>query len=182
MMPIYFFLSSIASGIALVILVEMWIAKAFGRSYKIDQLAAMGKVAFWALLVYEVVRVSDVAIRGQFASAFSGAKGALFLTEIALGGVIPLLMLALPKVRKTPALLGIAAFLSMGGIIFNRTNVVLFAMDLKGPMPQIAPSSYMPSLVEWAIPIGLIATTILLIGVGARFLPVLSKDEGSSQA
>lgn len=179
-MPIYFFLSSIASGIALVILVEMWVAKAFGRSMKVDQLASVGKIAFWALLVYQVVRVSDVAYRGQLGSAFSGSTGALFLTEIVLGGVVPLVMLALPKVRKTPSLLGIAAFLSMGGIIFNRTNVVLFAMNLKGPMPQIAPSSYTPSFVEWAIPIGLIATTILLINLGARFLPVLSKDEGST--
>src|ERR1043165_5475060 len=31
MMPVWFFLSSIAAGLALVVLVEMWIAKAWGR-------------------------------------------------------------------------------------------------------------------------------------------------------
>ncbi len=51
-MPISFFLSSIAAGTALVILIEMWIAKAWKRQLRITQLAAMGKITFWSLLVY----------------------------------------------------------------------------------------------------------------------------------
>jgi formate dehydrogenase iron-sulfur subunit len=61
-------------------------------------------------------------------------------------------------------------------------NVVIFGMTLKGPMPQIAPSSYTPSLVEWGLPIGLVALTILLISLGIRYLPVLSKDDTSAHA
>lgn len=178
-MPVAFFLSSIAAGIALVILIEMGVAKVFGRALRINQLATLGKVALGSLLLYETVRVADVAVRGQLGAAFSGGLGVLFLIEIVLGGVVPILMLAAPKVRRTPSLLGIAAFLSMGGIIFNRMNVVIFGMDLKGPMPQIAPTSYIPSLIEWAIPISLFALTALLIGLGARYLPVLSKEEGA---
>src|SRR6201981_379448 len=81
-MPISFFLSSIAAGTALVILVEMWIAKGWSRPLRIPQLAAMGKITFWALLVYLIFRIGDMAIRGQFADAFSGRLGALFGTEI----------------------------------------------------------------------------------------------------
>ena len=44
-MPVNFFLSSIAAGTALMILVEMWIAKAWKRQLRHDQLAALGKVA-----------------------------------------------------------------------------------------------------------------------------------------
>ena len=104
----------------------------------------------------------------------------LFLIEILLGGVVPLVMLAMPKVRETPSLLGIAAFLSMGGIIFNRINVVLFAVNLPGPIPQVASSTYVPAWVEWALPLGLVAATVLLISLGSRFLPVLSKEEGDN--
>ena len=60
-MPISFFLSSIAAGTALVILVEMWIAKAWNRQLRITQLAAMGKITFWSLLVYLVFRLGDMA-------------------------------------------------------------------------------------------------------------------------
>ena len=37
---------------ALIILVEMWIAKGWGGQLRIAQLAAMGKITFWSLLVY----------------------------------------------------------------------------------------------------------------------------------
>jgi formate dehydrogenase iron-sulfur subunit len=65
----------------------------------------------------------------------------------------------------------------MAGIIFNRVNVVLLAMTLKGPMPQIAPAKYFPTVFEWGVSLGLIAATIFLFGLGARLMPVLSKEE-----
>ena len=58
-------------------------------------------------------------------------------------------------------------------------NVVLLAMDLRGAMPQTLPESYMPSIVEWGISIGLIAATIFLFGLAARLMPVLPKDRPS---
>jgi formate dehydrogenase iron-sulfur subunit len=67
----------------------------------------------------------------------------------------------------------------MLGVVFNRVNVVLLAMDLKGPMPQIAPEAYAPSIFEWGISIGLIAATIFLFGLGARLMPLLPKDEAA---
>jgi formate dehydrogenase iron-sulfur subunit len=171
-----FFLSSIAAGTALVILVEMWIARAWARQLRTAQLAAMGAVTFWSLLVYLGFRLGDMAVRGQLASAFSGSMGALFASEILLGGVVPLLLLARRPMRTRPGVLGTAAFLTTAGVVFNRVNVVLFAMTLKGSMPQISPETYMPTIVEWGISIGLIAATIFLFGLGARMMPVLPKE------
>ena len=85
-MPVSFFLSSIAAGTALVILVEMWIAKAWRRAAR-RPAGRDGKIAFWALLVYLVFRLGDLAIRGQLAGAFSGPLGALFAAELILGGL-----------------------------------------------------------------------------------------------
>ena len=175
-MPVYFFLSSIAAGTALMVLVEMWIAKAFGRALRVPQLAAMGQVAFWALLAYLSLRLGDVLVRGQL-GLVGGPKGGLFLVEVALLGVLPLALLSSAKVRETPRLLGLGAFLSMAGVVFNRMNVVVFGMTLKGALPQLGPQSYFPSLVEWGISLGLIAATIFLFGLGVRHLPVLPKEE-----
>ena len=58
-MPISFFLSSIAAGTALVVVIEMWIAKAWKRQLRTTQVAAMGKITFWSLLVYLVFRLGD---------------------------------------------------------------------------------------------------------------------------
>ena len=178
-MPVSFFLSSIAAGTSLVILTEMWIAKAWRRQVRISQLASMGQIAFWSLLVYLVFRMGDLILRGQFSSAFSGKLGVLFVIEIVLGGILPLILLGQNALRRDPRTLFLGALLATCGVIFNRVNVVLLAMDLKGPMPQMAPKLYSPSIFEWGISIGLIAATIFLFGLGARLLPVLPKEDVS---
>ena len=71
------------------------------------------------------------------------------------------------------------ALLATLGVVFNRVNVVLFAMTLKGSMPQVSPETYSPTIVEWGVSIGLIAATIFLFGLGVRMMPVLPKEQTS---
>jgi formate dehydrogenase iron-sulfur subunit len=176
-MPVSFFLSSIAAGTSLVILCEMWMAKAWGRRLQIPQLTAMGNISFWSLLVYWAFRLVDMAVRGQFSGAFSGSLGVLFAAEFFLGGIVPMVLLGTAPLRARPGLLFLGALLTTAGVVFNRVNVVLLAMELKGSMPQIAPASYTPSIFEWGISVGLIAATIFLFGLGARIMPILPKEE-----
>ena len=88
-----------------------------------------------------------------------------------------MVLLATSAMRRRPSVLAIATLLATGGVVLNRVNVVLLAMHLRGPMPQIAPASYAPSVFEWGISIGLIAATIFLFGLFARLLPLLPKEE-----
>jgi formate dehydrogenase iron-sulfur subunit len=177
LMPVSFFLSSIAAGTALISLIEMWIAKAWKRRLRVTQLAAMGQITFWSLLIYLVFRLGDMALRGEFISAFSGKHGALFTAEIVLGGMLPLALLASASLRMRPSVLFLGSLLAAVGVVFNRVNVVLLAMNLKGPMPQIAPATYSPTLFEWGVSVGLIAATIFLFELGARLMPILPKEE-----
>jgi formate dehydrogenase iron-sulfur subunit len=177
LMPISFFLSSIAAGTALVILIDMWIAKAWRRPLEIARLASVGQIAFWSLLVYLVFRLGDMAFRNQLSGAFAGRLGLAFAAEIVLGGVLPLILLARRSLRQRAGVLGLASFLAVTGVAYNRMNVVLFAMTFRGRMPWRAPESYIPSIVEWGVSIGLIAATIFLFGLAARLMPVLSRAE-----
>jgi formate dehydrogenase iron-sulfur subunit len=178
-MPVSFFLSSIAAGTSLLILIEMWIAKGWKRQLYLRQLIKLGKIAFWSLLVYLAFRLSDMAIRGQLGNALSGRLGVLFAAEIVLGGILPLVLLAPNSLRARPRRLFLGAFLATAGVVFNRMNVVLLAMNLKGPMPQTAPASYSPSIFEWGISVGLIAATVFLFGLAARLMPLLPKQEAT---
>jgi formate dehydrogenase iron-sulfur subunit len=175
--PVSFFLSSIVAGTALVILIEMWISKAWHRPLQMKALSSVGQITFWSLLVYLVFRLGDMAIRGQLAGAFTGRLGLAFSVEILLGGVVPLVLLTRNSLRDRPDVLLWASLLAVLGVVFNRANVVLFAMTFKGRMPWGAPHSYWPSIFEWGVSIGLIAATIFLFGLGARLLPILSKAE-----
>ena len=103
--------------------------------------------------------------------------GILFASELVFGGIVPLALLARAPLRARPPVLFLAALLATLGVILNRTTVVILAMNLKGPMPQIAPESYSPTVFEWGVSIGLIAATIFLFGLGARLFPLLPKEE-----
>ncbi|HTP49657.1 MAG TPA: 4Fe-4S dicluster domain-containing protein [Anaeromyxobacteraceae bacterium] len=181
-MPVAYFPSSGAAGTALMVLIEMWIAKGFRRTLRLPQLAAMGQVAFWALLVYEVVRLGDLAFRGELGRALVGPRSGLFLLEVAVCGLLPLVLLSTRQLRGRVGFLALGSALSVLGVILNRSAAVLFAMNMKGPMPQIAPSGYVPSIFEWGISVGLVAATILLFGWGARLFPVLPKEEAQKQS
>ena len=176
-MPVSFLLSSIAAGTALIILIEMWIAKGWKRQLRMPQLASMGQITFWSLLVYLAFRLADMGLRGQLANAFSGSLGALFAVEILLGGVLPLAILSRASLRARPTALFNGALLATLGVILNRVSVVYLAMNLRGAMPQTAPETYFPSFFEWGVSVGLIAASIFLFGLGARLLPLLPKDE-----
>ena len=175
-LPVSFFLSSIAAGTALIVVIEMWIAKAWNRQLRMAQLAAMGQITFWSLLVYLIFRLGDMIVRGQFPEAFTGEHAALFAVEIILGGVVPLALLARASMRRQPRILLLGTLLTVAGVILNRVDVVILAMTLKGPMPQIAPASYTPTIFEWGVSVGLIAASIFLFGLGVRLLPILPKE------
>ena len=181
-LPVYFFLSSIAAGTALVILIDMWIAKAWRRPLAMTRLASVGQIAFWALLVYLVFRLGDMAIRNQLSGAFTGPLGMAFAAEILLGGVLPLVLLARKSLRERADVLFAASLLTVVGVAYNRMNVVLFAMTFRGRMPWGAAEVYTPSIVEWGVSVGLIAATIFLFGLVARIVPVLPKGDRGPRA
>ena len=112
-MPVSFFLSSIAAGTALVILIDMWISKGWRRPLEIARLASVGQIAFWALLVYLVFRLGDMAIRNQLSGAFAGRLGMVFAAEILLGGVLPLVLLARKSLRQRADVLFVASLLAV---------------------------------------------------------------------
>jgi formate dehydrogenase iron-sulfur subunit len=131
------------------------------------------------LLIYLVFRLGDMAFGGRLAGAFSGRLGLLFALEVIVCGALPLALLSRASLRAEPRWLFAGALLTTLGVILNRTDVVYLAINLKGPMPQIAPEAYSPTVFEWGVSVGLIALTIFLFGLGVRFLPLLPKEESA---
>ena len=179
-LPVSFFLSSLVAGAALVILIGMAIAKWWHRPLDRKPLSSVGRITFWSLLAYLAFRLGDMVLRGRLSGAFSGRMGLAFAAEIVLGGLVPLVLLSRRSLRDNPSTLFWGALLAVLGVVYNRMNVVLFAMDLRGRMPWVDPHSYAPSIFEWGISIGLIAATIFLFGLGARLFPLLPKQDAAA--
>src|SRR5258708_12356246 len=142
--PVSFFLSSIAAGTALVILIDMWIAKGWRRPLEITRLASVGQIAFWALLAYIVFHLGDMAIRNQFSGAFAGRLGLAFAAEIVLGGVLPLILLARRSLRKRPGLLFAPPLLPFLGVTYNRLTPPPSPTTFRAPLPRPPPTHIPP--------------------------------------
>jgi len=177
LLPVNFFLSALAGGTALVIVTEIWITSSYRRVLPMAQLSLLGKITLWALAAFEAVRLGDLLVRGQLPAGLRGTNGVLFVTEVLLGGVLPLALLSSEKLRLNNYCLGFGAFFALAGVVFDRMNVVILGMDLKGPMPQIAPAHYTPSIFEWSMAMGASAATIFIFGYAARRLPILTKEQ-----
>ena len=175
-MPVSFFLSSIVAGTALVILIDMWIAKGWHRPLEMARLASVGQITFWSLVVYLGFRLGDMAIRDQFAGAFPDRSASLSQSRSS-SAVSCHWCCSSKSLRQRTDVLFAASLLAVLGVTYNRMNVVIFAMTFRGRMPWVAPESYVPSIVEWGVSIGLIAATIFLFGLAARLMPVLTRAQ-----
>jgi formate dehydrogenase iron-sulfur subunit len=170
LLPLMFFLSAIAAGVSLVIVMKVVVGKSFRRPVEQHLLAGLGRYVAAALFVYLAVRVGDLVYRDQLAAALANK---LFLAEVGLCGLVPLVLLTVKPLREKASCLVTCCLLVSSGIILNRLNVVLFGMNLQAPLPGGEVAAYFPSLVEIGVTVGLIAATIFLYNIAAHTLPVL---------
>jgi len=134
---------------------------------------------------------ADVAVVEGVMGLFDGASGRGELASTAhvaklLDAPVVLVVDASAMARSAAAIVhGYRTYdpdVHVAGVVLNRVNVVLFAMEFKGSMPGFAPKSYTPTVVEWGSSIGLIAATVFLFGLAARHLPILPKREAGEAA
>jgi len=119
-------------------------------------LTPLAKGVAWIMGIYLVAKLADVAIRGVWTQlAHLNLFTVCWLFEVIAGIAVPVLLLAIPRVRKSPVGLFIASTLIVSGIIFNRLNI--FVIAYRPPYGKL----YVPSFGEFAISLGLIAFLML---------------------
>lgn len=174
LLPVNFFLSAVYVGFAMVIFEATLSARAFRRPVEKEALAGLGRLLSIALLVYLVIRLGDVAVRGQLGRAFAGGKGGLFLIEILLGVLLPMLLLAGETVRRSTGGLFASATLAVLGVVFNRLNVALLGMTLERP------DSYFPSILEFLVTLSMVAAMVFFFSLAVKLFPVFARHEGQA--
>ena len=170
-LPIQFFLSAAAVGLAMVIVESTLGGKALGHRVDYRVLAGLGKALPYLLGLYLIVKLVDLAAAGELGLIFSsGRYTALYLVELVGGVVIPLVLFALPLVRRSPAALLGSALLVVAGLVLNRFNVSLFALQ---PRPN---TTYFPHPMEFAVSIAVVSAGILAYVLANRYLPIVDHE------
>jgi len=167
LLPVFFFLSAIAVGLAMTIFESTLSAKHFGRQLELPILQELGRVLVVVLGVYAILRLEDLGHRGALKLALQpGREMYLFWLEIALSLILPLILLLQPKVRMSPIGLYWAAVLVVLGFITNRMNVSITGFEASAGV------HYFPKWTELAVTGAIIAAGFALFGLAVRYLPI----------
>ena len=172
LLPVFFFLSAIAVGLAMTIFESSMSSKHFGLQLELPVLQELGRVLVVVLGVYGILRFEDLANRGALRLAFHrGYETYLFWLEILLAIVIPLILLAQPRVRSSPNGLYVSAVLVVLGFITNRMNVSITGFEGSTGV------RYFPKWTELAVTGMIIAAGFALFGMAVKYLPIFPREE-----
>jgi Ni/Fe-hydrogenase subunit HybB-like protein len=171
-LPWIFYASSVCVGLAMVIAESSLSARAFNRKLELHILRDVGRALTAALAFFTVFRLWDLWDRGMLATAFSvGYAPSLFQLEFLLGLLLPLGLLASPKIRARAGGLYAASLLVILGFITNRLNVSITGLEAG------TGGRYMPAWSEVTITLMLVAVGFALFGLSVRYLDVYPKEE-----
>lgn len=168
-LPLFFFVSAIAVGLAMTIFESWHSARAFGRPLEAPLLASLASVLAVVQSTYVAMRVMDLTQRKAWALlAQNRIETWLFGLEMLLLAA-PLLLLFQQRVRTSPRALYGSAMLVIFGFIANRLNVSVTGME------RASGTTYIPKWSEILVTLSIIALGFGLFRLAARHLPVFEE-------
>jgi Ni/Fe-hydrogenase subunit HybB-like protein len=180
-LPVMFFVSAVAIGLAMIILESTLSSRYFKRGLESHLLQKLARAIPVVLAVYLVLKFIEIAWAGDLSYLFtSGWISVLFWAEILIGVVTPMILFSIKKVRQNPNGLLVGAIILLLGMILNRFNVSWFAVEHSNPLTFIptfmSNVDYLPTLPEVAVSIGIFSAGILAFGLAAKYLPVFESE------
>jgi Ni/Fe-hydrogenase subunit HybB-like protein len=172
LLPVFFFLSAIAVGLAMTIFESSMSSKYFGRELELPILRDLGRVLVVVLALYGILKFEDLYHRGVLKLVFvSGYEQHFFLLEIFLSVLAPLGLLLVPKIRQSAQGLYLAAVLTLFGFVTNRLNVAITGVE------NAVGARYTPKWTEVVITAMFVALGFAIFGVVAKYLPIFPEEK-----
>ena len=168
LLPLLFLISCVGMGYAAVVIEGAISSLLLKREPERRMLADLGRVVVPVSVAYLVLRVGDLAWRGQLAAlgAFD-TRSVLALIELTLFAIAPVMLAAESQRRDLGNLFRAALVLVVAGTLY-RIDTFLVAFD---PGPGW---SYFPSVGETLVTVGLVSIEILGYIAIVKYFPILS--------
>jgi molybdopterin-containing oxidoreductase family membrane subunit len=183
--PILFLLSALASGGALLMLVLAIFQGGWHRNA--EAIIALGRLVLSLLVLDVIFQASEWLVAGYgnvpghvegLKLIFSGPYWWVFwVWQLLLGTAIPIFILA-SKRGHSARWASFAGALIAAGFIGVRLNIVIPALaveEVNGLSTAVSndriSTDYFPSLMEWAVTLGIVGLGLLLFGLGEYLLP-----------
>lgn len=172
-LPVFFWMSAVAVGLAMTIVESTLSSKAFKRGLEVDLLADLAKAASVVLFIYLVARATDLIARGAWPLLLeANLQTFAYAAEIGLGVIVPMILFAIKPLRYKPGVLfGGAMMIVLFGIVLNRFNVGII-----GLLPYSG-NIYTPSWMEVVVTVTLVSLGVIVFGLAAKYLSVFPEEE-----
>ncbi len=170
LLPVFFFISAIAAGLAMVIFESFLSQRAFNKKLEPEVLVSLARVIVVVLAVYLVLKFQDLAGRGNLTLAFTMSREmVLFWGEIGLGVVLPMVLLFSARVREREEGLFFSALLVIVGFVVSRLNVSITGM--------LNSETYFPKWTEIAVTVAIVVLGFVIFVYAAKHFPVFGLEK-----
>jgi len=169
-LPLLFFISAIALGLMMVVAESLTTAWLYRRQPELSLLEGLARAVLPVLGLYFVIRCGDLVWRSKLQHLDTSLPGLLFLAEMVLTVLLPMVLLAAPGARRSRVGLGLAASLVVAGFVLNRITVSIVAtLSSTG-------DTYFPAWTEFAVSLGVVAGAALVFFFFVEHFSVLGEE------
>ena len=182
--PIFFFISSIAAGLSMVVF-EATLSYRF-YSFKMDEehkrtrdevALGFGKAAAMVLAGYFAIKVFGVALGNNWGLLFT-PWGLWFLVEMLGFVALPCFLFAVGVRDKNVRLIRVTALVTVIGIIVNRLNVTLVAFNWQLPVEDW----YIPRLHEIGVTLFVVTCGVIAFRFIVSRMPIFYEHPDYKEA
>lgn len=169
LLPVWFFISAVTVGFAMVIFESYLSARAFNHGLKLKLLSEAAKIAMVLLVINFAAKLIDMAIAGKLGWLFgTSTEHLLYYLEILLGTIIPVGLLSNRKIRQDRKWIYISTIFIISGFLLNRLNVSVTSIAWSSEV------SYFPSIMEIAITVFVVTLGMIAFRFIVKNFPVFT--------
>jgi molybdopterin-containing oxidoreductase family membrane subunit len=193
-----FIAKALVSGLGLLLVTAILVDRFTGFELPEDYLPGLGKILAVFVAIHVIYLLGAERLPHAWAQHFGFwdittgfliGETAYFWMWTVVGGVVPLVLLAIPSVRQRTWAVFTASALAVFGVLFEGIRLVFIGYDQVNI--DLAPGittgggyenlgadiwattgTYTPTLIEFAVTVGIFAIGALIFTLGLRYLPL----------
>jgi Ni/Fe-hydrogenase subunit HybB-like protein len=166
-LPLLFWISAVFTGMSIIIVEAVLVHRYLKQPDETELLATLTKIIPWFLGIYLCLKIYALVFLSARPLFDRPVLTVLFLAEVVLGIIVPLILFMGKRIRTNGSLQLLAASMVVFfGLVLNRFNVSMFGMIQKNQQ------TYYPSFLESVVTVGIIAAHILFFALIARYFPI----------
>lgn len=170
LLPVFFYLSAIGVGLAMIIVESFFSYRAFGKKLEMNLLQQLAGYMVFMQFIFWAFRFVDYRNRHVFGQMLESTPENLFLLlEFATGLILPLVLTGIRRFRENTFLLFGGAMAVVGGFILNRINTSITGFA------AYQGYAYFPSWAEFGITVFVVTIGIFLYRLAVKNLPVFEE-------